>query len=432
MRTRLTLLTFAALGSALAGPAWPQVAPAPSPGKVSEAPADKAAEQAEDKRVVTLGKSKVTLYGFLRLDTIYDTDRPNNVQIPGFILSPDLNAPLGPAAGHSDFSVHPRQTRLGLDFDGPTVRGKVKLSGKLEIDFYNLPATLTTLNSNSREFLRLRHAWARLDWGRFALTAGQREDLISPLAPLVNTDLVMWGAGNLADRRPQIRAELTTRGGVVFAGMVGVTGAADNQNLEGAGNVFFDGEASGVPTLQGRIGWTFQGLASKKKSTLGVWGHWARERVDASQTFANGRTRFTSDVLGFDLSLWLARSVWLKAEGWSGQNVDDVRGGIFQGVAGGQEIDAAGGWAELNFPIGSWTPLVGVSLDNPDDEFLPRKTATTNPGQDRNFVWYVGSRWRADGLELGLDYLRWRTEYAGTGVRAGVDNRFNFFLAYHF
>src|SRR2546423_14611225 len=78
--------------------------------------------KSEDGRVVTLGKSKLTFYGFLRLDVVYDSDRPNNAQIPGFILSPDLNPPQGPAAGKSDLTMHPRLTRVGLDLEGPNVK----------------------------------------------------------------------------------------------------------------------------------------------------------------------------------------------------------------------------------------------------------------------------------------------------------------------
>lgn len=389
--------------------------------------------EAEDGRVVTLGKSKLTFYGFLRLDAVLDSDRPNNIQIPGFILSPDLLPPQGPAAGERDFTMHPRLTRFGLDLEAPPITGlgNPQLSGRLEIDFYNLPVSPTSLNSNSREFLRLRHAWAKLDWGTFSLLAGQREDVISPLFPTVNNDLVMWGAGNLGDRRPQLRPELKS-GRVTLTGMIGVTGAVDSQNLEGAANNFFDGEASGVPTLQVRAGYTFDGPASGKKSAVGVWAHWARERLDVDTTFPNGEDEFTSDCVGADLSLLLHPKLWIKSEIWSGKNLDDVRGGIFQGVIGGEEIEARGGWAEVGFPLGWWTPSVGFSIDDPDDEHLPVLTATTNPGQDKNTIWYVANRMRWGAFEVGADYLHWETRYAGSGVRDGVDHRVNSFVAYHF
>lgn len=414
------LVTIAA-AAWLAAPAV-QAQPEAEPGK------------SEDTRVITVGKSRINFYGFLRLDVIVDSDRPNSIQIPGFILSPDLNAPLGTAAGKSDFSMHPRLTRFGFDLEGAPVKGMndAKLAGKLEIDFYNLPSSPTSLNSNSREFPRLRHAWLKLDWPGFSLLAGQREDLISPLAPTVNNDLVMWGAGNLGDRRPQVRAEVKS-GAVSIAAMAGVTGAVDNQNSDASGNAFYDGEASALPTLQGRIGVGFDGPAAKKKSAIGVWAHTAREELDATATFANGRREFKSHAVGADLNLFLTSGLWLKAEAWTGKNLDDVRGGIFQGVVGGHEIEAKGGWAELGFVLSPvWTSILGISIDDPESEFLPRKTDTANPGQDKNLVWYIGNRARWGAVEMGADYLRWRTEFAGEGVSDGVDNRFNMFMAYHF
>ncbi len=42
--------------------------------------------QAEPPKTLTKEKSALTFYGFLRLDIIYDTDRPNNTQIPMTIL----------------------------------------------------------------------------------------------------------------------------------------------------------------------------------------------------------------------------------------------------------------------------------------------------------------------------------------------------------
>ncbi len=388
----------------------------------------------EDVKVVTLGKSKLGLYGFLRLDTLYDTDRPNTIQTPVFVLSPDLNPPQGLAAGRSSFSMHPRLSRFGVDLEAPAIKGlnDATLGGKLEIDFYNLPASPTSLNSNSREFLRLRHAWLELTWGRFSLLAGQREDVLSPLTPIVNNDLVMWGAGNLGDRRPQLRVEYVA-GGLAFTGMAGVTGAVDNQNLDGPTNAFFDGEASGIPTFQARIGFTFDGPATGKKAAVGIWGHRAEEELDSGSTFANGRSEFDSRALGADLSLPLPGRVLIKAEAWTGENLDDVRGGIFQGVVNGEEIESRGGWVEVHLTATPWwTPIVGLSLDDPESEFLPVLTPTTNPGPDKNVVAYLANRMRWGSLELGADYLRWRTEFAGSGVRDGQDHRYNGFLAYHF
>ena len=89
-------------------------------------------------------------------------------------------------------------TRFGLNLGGGEVEaiGSPKLTGRIEVDFYGGPA------SDSRNMFRMRHAWTKLQWGNFLLLAGQTSDLISPLYPSVNADMLMWGTGNLADRRP--------------------------------------------------------------------------------------------------------------------------------------------------------------------------------------------------------------------------------------
>ena len=72
---------------------------------------------------LTLGKSKFRLYGFLRLDAIYDDSRPNNTQIPAYIRSEDPAAPaaIASAPNSEDLTIHPRLSRFGLDFFGPEI-----------------------------------------------------------------------------------------------------------------------------------------------------------------------------------------------------------------------------------------------------------------------------------------------------------------------
>jgi hypothetical protein len=390
----------------------------------------------EDWRVLTLGKSRLTLYGFLRLDALYDTDRPKHTQLVLWALSEDLPGADGAAAGNSDFTMHPRLTRLGMDFDGPAVAelAEAKLTGKLEIDFYNLLPGASNSSPNAREFLRLRHAWLKLDGGTFSFLAGQREDVIAPIAPTPNWDMVMWGAGNPGDRRPQVRPELKL-GALTVTGEVGVTTVVDSSNLDdnpatpALENEFFDGEASGKPTVQGRIGYEFELFVDKRMNALGVWGHWAQEKLDIPLPVDDDR-RFESTLVGGDFTVWFADWFWVKGEAWLGKNIDDVRCGIFQGVntVTGDEIDAVGGWVEAGFPFLSWwTPIFGMSMDDPDDSDLPAATS-----RDLNHIFYIANRLRFGPVEIGADWMRWNTEYASGTINEAVDNRFNVFFAYHF
>lgn len=389
-----------------------------------EPPQQDPLEQSPKWNELTVGKSaKLKFYGFLRLDAVYDDSRPDNTQIIGSVKSEDPAADPSVAAKENDhdLTIHPRLTRLGIDFEGPKVEplGGAHVTGKLEIDFYNLlPGALT---SNSREFVRMRHAWLKLGWENFSLLAGQREDVISPIFPIVNNDLVLWGAGNLGDRRPQVRGEWTN-GMFTATGMIGLTGADDNQNLDNDG--LLDGEDSFLPTLQGRLAVALDGWVAKQKIVVGIWGHWARE--ETSKNVA-GFDRFQSDAEGLDLTIPLLADLWLKGELWRGQNLDDVRGGIFQGVntTTGDEIASFGGWIELGWrPVEWYAVSLGASLDDPEHDDLPVA------GKDLNRIFYLANRFTFGPVEFGADYLNWTTEYKGFGE--GTDNRFNVYAAFKF
>jgi len=377
----------------------------------------------EPAKLNTKAGSTFTLYGFVRLDVLYDTSRPNNTQVPAFIFSEDLS----PAGGENDLTIHPRLTRFGLDFDGPTVEelGGAKVTGKLETDFYNLlPAGAT---SNSREFVRMRHAWLKLGWESFSLLVGQREDVISPLAPTVNNDLVMWNAGNLGDRRPQIRPEYKVEGFTATA-LVGLTGALDGSTDAATG--FLTGEISAMPTLQLRVGYEFEAFVEKKKVNVGAWAHWAKEELDVAVA---GEDSFNSTAFGLDITLPIMEQLTVFIEVWTGKNLDDVRGGIAQGIVAGEEVASKGGWIEVHYKVSEvWTPLIGAYLDDPDDSDLLATGVQATHGRDRNLIFAFGNRFKFGPVTMGADVLFWTTEYVGTGIDDGKDTRFNLFAQYNF
>ena len=291
----------------------------------------------------------------------------------------------------------------------------------------------------------MRHAWAKLAWDDFYILAGQTADIISPLFPSVNADLVMWGAGNLGDRRPQFQFGFTPRvGGGIFSALleIGVTGANDNQNLDAAasGVTYFDGLSSGVPTLQGRLG--YKGphlwLGEKKTLEIGAWAHYAREKLESVPFGAFTEDAFISMAYGFDVSMPLLDCIEIKGEVWAGQDVDDVRGGIFQGVTafnGGEEGKSRGYWAEVMLkPADCFSISVGASADNPIDEeiFAPGAATNAPTGALANHILYVANRFvLGSGVTIGLDVLQWTTTWGGT-LEDGVDHRINLFIQWNY
>jgi hypothetical protein len=362
--------------------------------------------------------NKIKLYGFLRLDMIFDSQQPNNSQTIFFVKSPD------PRAGgneNGDFTMHPRLTRLGIDWSGPRIArlGDAKLSGKFETDFQNG-------GTESRQIIRIRHAYLNLGWKVFSVLAGQTWDTVSPLFPTVNSDTLQWNAGNIGDRRPQLRVSYEPKAGdrkFSFVGGVGLTGAIDSLDLDANG--VRDGEESARPNIQARVGFSHPLGAKERVASFGVSGLYGFMKT--SRPVA-GRTEFRSQVVNVDFVLPVAGRLSFRGEGWWGRNMSDFRGGAGQGinVATGRAIRGRGGWGEANVKVSRYLSLnPGFSTDDPVDEDIPIG------GRIRNRSFFIANRITPGGnFLLGADYLRWKTNFKG--FISGVDNRVNIFLQYNF
>jgi len=382
-------------------------------------------------------KPTVSLYGFLRIDGVWDDSKMQNHQYAMWVLPED------PAVGISDnnyLTIYPRVTRFGLNVASFELGEKVTASGKIEIDFQSG-------GTESRAGLRMRHAYFELKYGDFALLGGQTWQLLSPLYPEVHTDGVLWNAGNLGDRAPQLRltyAPKVGKGSVVAAAALGATGAVDAQDLDK--NTYLDGASSAVPNVQGHL-MLEQTLYANRPLKFGVWGHYAQEQTD--KPFV-GETRWDSWSGGLELSLPLVERVWIEGEYWMGSNLSDVRGGAGQGINlfTGKEIDARGGWIELATKPTDKTQLyLGWSADDPEDEDLvsydevlaaneglaadKKLDPVTYTGRTLNWVGFVSARYRVwQPFQVAVEYYHWVTEYKG--LESGIDNRIDMHFSYFF
>lgn len=391
-----------------------------TPVKVESPAETKKAEDTMIRWSDLLGEgNRIKFYGFLRLDMLFDSQRPNNPQSILFITSPD------PQTGNTDkgdFTMHPRLTRFGIDYTGPSIGklGDAKLSGKLEVDFQNG-------GSESRQVVRIRHGFLKLDWKKLSLLAGQTWDTVSPLFPTVNNDTLQWNAGNTGDRRPQLRlayeSALNENARLSLTGGIGLTGAIDSLDLDANG--VRDGEQSARPNMQGRIGFSYPSTDQGQRMSFGVSGLYGV--LETGRAVA-GRTGFRSQLINIDFTVPLHTRLALRGEGWWGRNLGDLRGGVGQGIniATGREIRGRGGWAETNFKLSRYFAMSpGFSTDDPVDTDIP-----TN-GRTRNYAIFIANRITPDNnFLLGIDYLWWRTNYKG--LLPGTNNRVNIFLQYNF
>jgi len=379
--------------------------------------------ESEDRNILTKMGSMLTFYGFLRVDAVYDSDHMNDAQLPRYVLSED-----DATSGSDSWTIYTRLTRLGLDLDGGEVMDGHKLTGKLEFDFYG-----DSEASDSRNEPRIRHAYLNLAKDEFSFLAGQTWDLFSPLFPSANPDMLNWDAGNPGDRRPQLRfgymPGIGEDSSLLLSAALAMQGAIDSQEdgtNGGLPNGVIDGEDAGVPQVQARAAYGTE-ILGNSKSELGAWLAWGKEEADTA--LASGDDEWTATIYGIDLVLPLTDELKLRGEFWLGENADDYRGGIGQGIntTTGDEIAAMGYWAELLYAWSKTTDVfAGYSVDDPDDDDLP-----TTGGRDKNAVAYAGAQYRVwDPVRLGWEYLFWNTEY--TGQDDGTNHRFHLWIAYHF
>lgn len=367
-------------------------------------------QQAQQPPVQTEGnRSDVSFYGFVRVDAIFDDSRPNAFQTPTLIRSEAAGA-----ENRSNFTFHPRLTRIGMNYRAPAPLdslGSARLTGRIEMDFQNG-------GRESRAIPRYRHAFFQLGWGPQSLIAGQNWDIISPLFPTVNADTLMWNAGNLGDRRVQLRYSYEPSSGFNLRAGLGLTGAVDGQDADANG--VLDGEASTMPNFQGRLGYN----APNGKVLLGLWSHYAQSQTD---TAVGGKTDFDSYSYGGDFEFRFTPQVNLKSEIWAGSHLSDFRGGIGQSfhTGTGKEIDSRGGWVELGLRAGRYGFSTGYTMDDPKNGHVASGAATENR------AWYVTNQFRlAPPLTFGMDYLYWTTHFKG--LNKGTDNRFNLYFIYGF
>ena len=381
-----------------------------------------AAGQEETVPAIPIGESRLELYGFIRIDAIHDDSRTDAAQTPMFVRSED---PRVGVRDQSNITFHPRLTRVGARVTPPadaSVSG-ARLSGRVEIDFQ-------AGGRESRQLIRLRHGYLEMSWSRVTLLAGQTSDIISPLFPAVNGDTLMWNAGNLGDRRPQFRltwASPASAGGRrptwTLAAGVGLPGAIDPKDLDQDG--VRDGEASGVPNLQARLGFALSSVASGRAVSVGASGHVGKESLTMR---IGGQEAFTTWSASLDYEVDVAPRVGLRGELWTGENLSDFRGGIGQGidVARGRGIPATGGWIETGVELSDIYRLsVGYTLDDPADGDVPSR------GRVKNAAWYAVNQFQLHRLLLvGIDYLRWTTEFKD--LEDGLDNRVNVYSILRF
>ncbi len=282
-----------------------------------------------DVALLDTEKNKLQLYGFFKLDAVYQDAGVNGLTIPRYAVSGDGNLYL--SATHS---------RFGFKYTGTPLSNGMNLSAVLEWDF------LDTTSPNQMK-PRFRQGYFSLQKNGHTLLFGQAWDLFSPLGPTtLMTNGYLWQTGNLGFRHAQVRYSYS----------------APAPRFRASRSTIPPPAAAGAPRC---------------RSCRGAWGSsWARTTSSSSASRAStaGKTPAATTVpfknkinisgLGLDWNLVLCKHLSLKGEYAMGENLSyvssrsawyaDAAGqefvgqesvGLLVGAAAGQEQAGAAGWA---------------------------------------------------------------------------------------
>jgi len=327
-------------------------------------------------------KTSVKPYGFVKLDALYETGRASHGNFAMWAANPGANDGL--------FYVSAKETRLGLNISGLSF-GKFKVSGKLEVDFNSSGV------DENKAYNYMRHAYLEISNGSLSIIAGQTWDIISPLNPVTFNYSVLWGAGNIGYRRPQLSIRQDLKAGKnMFTLQAGIFRTIavdfDNDGTE-------DGLAAGFPTLQGRLAGKFN-LGGTASLQLGLSGSYGK---------SSGLIDYTSDSVNVDFLMVFSPKFKILAEFFTGKNLGTFLGGIVQTVntTKAMEIKAKGFYINaVANPTIKIQLSVGYGMDDPDDATL----SGGNRSKNTTFFGNVQHSF-SPSLKVGLEVSNWVTDY---------------------
>jgi hypothetical protein len=327
------------------------------------------AQGADLKQVVS--KFDVSMYGYIKLDASYDTQRTSAGDLMFYVL-PEVDGEKD-----DEFNMTAKETRLGLDIGGPEIEG-VKSTGKIEGDFYGPGGS-----ANSPNF-RLRLAYLDLAMANgLSFRAGQDWETFITVSPRILNFSYLADCGALGLRRPQARLTYEIGSDVKFIGKLAAARTI-GEDIDGGGQD--DGVDSGLPTLQGNAVLQMK-LLSSKPTKFGVSGHLGKETLDGVTTNTPPRIASVDDdnyktwsIIGSAIFPFHDKFA-VQGTLWTGENLDTYYGGIGQGINKtlGTEIAAWGGFAQAIYdPTSRLNLNLGYGIDDPEDDDLNKGNRSKN------------------------------------------------------
>ena len=349
---------------------------------------------------------KIEIFGVVKLDAIYNDERPQAPGVP-FFLVPKF---AGGFTNHT-FDINARQSLLGVLFTGPKI-GNFQSGGRISAVFFD-----PTVVADRNGFL-LQASYGELFNDQWRFAAGLQFDLFAPGLPTMLPFSYLGGSGSPGNCiRGQIRVERFVAVG--SDSQLTLQGAiSEPLNTAVTPDIILD-EDNGWPNVEGRIGFGVGkpapiGLLTQRPMEVGFSGVVGQLRRTAPPE--EPPRRVVSDVWGaaVDVRVNLASRFGLKGEAYTAQGLGNYNGAILQSLDAvtWKAIGSTGGFVEGFVYL---TPMlhshIGYGADDPDDDDI---TAIPNSlfGRTYNSTFYSNLLWDLDKtFRIAFEATYRQTEY---------------------
>lgn len=237
------------------------------------------------------------------------------------------------------------QSQLGFGMEAPPIKG-FRNRVYVEIDFLSSAAPGADRVFNRSPRLRQAFWWLGWNEDRDALQVGQTYLLFADLLPNLTYDNLALTLGALTSREPQVRYTHLQPLSDSSALTIGVSVNAPNSGLYGENTG--TAERSGLPSVHGRLGYSYTGWGGVSYfgfenlvpspleiAASGFIGAEMADRLagDTSRVVADGvAVNAIVPIVGIRENKRRAGALGIIAQGWIGKNIDAYFGGNGQGI----------------------------------------------------------------------------------------------------
>ena len=349
---------------------------------------------------------EVNWYSQVKLDASWDQNPTSHGNYVMWVKAQTLDE------NDAQFNMTHRATRLGLRAKSTGIE-EATLSGNVEVDLYGG-------GDENKALLLLRHAYFTVQSGQWKLLAGQSWDLIAPLNPATLNYPVLWGAGNISYRRPQVslfysltsseqtKAEIAAGAFRTIGSDLTPTFPLDSgETADGTE----DGGDAAIPSLQALFDVNHK-TASGTSVRGGVSGLWGRLR---SETNLGHNENYESWAACAHFMVSWASGAGFSGEVFTGSNLGTYCGSILNTnrVDG---LATTGGWASAWVKLDKKTTLTGgFGVDDPKDEDLSTTERSRNQVVFGNLKYAVVAP-----VMFGVELSQWQTDYVDADAAKAV------------